>query len=76
MGLLLRRDNRRFFVVDTPFISVLLGEMCDEWACKKRAGMGDLLVANLLQTGLEQHGSYPSVFLPLKSGSAQKLGVI
>lgn len=48
-------------------MSVLLGEMCDEWACKKRAGMGDLLVANLLQSPRERHGFYPSVFLPLKS---------
>lgn len=64
-----------FFVVDTPFI-VLLGEMCDEWACKKRAGMGDLLVENLLQTGREQPDSYRSVFLPPKSDSAQKPGVM
>ncbi len=29
--------------------------------------MGDLLVANLLQSPRERHGFYPSVFLPFKS---------
>ena len=63
------------FVVDMSFMSILLGEMWDEWACKKKMGSRDLLVANLLQTGHEQHNSNPRVFLPLKNEFLERFGL-